>query len=135
MQCVQDAIKVDPEQLVSSEDSQSCVALPAGPTCSDIISGLIMLRPGCGYSNLPARVRPWQGLAEAGRHSDGGKTHTTNPGVFSKRRFLVQERDIEELQKGLRAAEAEVISRQLASQLGSQRGRQVCDRCAMAGWV
>jgi hypothetical protein len=28
--------------------------------------------------------------------------------VFSKRRFLVQERDIEELQKGLRAAEAEV---------------------------
>jgi hypothetical protein len=45
------------------------------------------------------------------------------------------ERDIEELQKGLRAAEAEVISRQLASQLGSQRGRQVCDRCAMAGWV
>jgi hypothetical protein len=42
------------------------------------------------------------------RHADGGKTHTTNPGVFSKRRFLVQERDIEELQKGLRAAEAEV---------------------------
>eukprot|EP01047_Picozoa_sp_COSAG01_P023649 COSAG01_NODE_1437_length_10311_cov_11.678613_10_plen_82_part_00 len=33
---MQDAIKVDPEQLVSFV-SHSCVALPAGPACSDIL--------------------------------------------------------------------------------------------------
>ena len=32
--------KVDPEQLVSSEDSQYCVTLPAGPARSEILSGL-----------------------------------------------------------------------------------------------